>query len=273
MRNAMLYPAVIALLSYSTLGFAATEVESMDMEGTTHKMWVQEKLMRVNTNNESNYMLFNAADGKMYSVNPDKKQVIDLSSLFAKESPGTVTEKQTAKFIKVGKGPAIAGYATEEYQFIANGQTCAKEFLSVEALLKFRSLDIFEALSKFVSSVRMNNAMGKTSPCDSTQISFDKTYPQLGIPLRIIDRNGSLESEIVRIADNVSVPADWFDVPAGYEVVNLGQIMQQRKKGYYPGQGGRMLSPAGNNAMGKEADPEKLQQIMQEMMQQRGRGK
>ena len=116
----------------------------------------------------------------------------------------------------------------------------------------------------------MSYGMGMVDPCDAALASFDKTYAELGFPLKVIDQGGDYETEITRISTGVAVQPGWFDLPAGYEVMDLGSMMNQNMQGYPAGQGGGMMVPQGDAGDGG-VDPEKLQQMMQEMMQQMGR--
>ena len=47
------------------------------------------------------------------------------------------------------------------------------------------------------------------------------------MPMRVQSANGKLVSEIVRIEKNAKLPPNAFTVPAGYQVEDAGQLMQQ----------------------------------------------
>jgi hypothetical protein len=134
-------------------------------------------------------------------------------------------------------------------------------------------LKIFESLEKEVNSENMDFGMGMMDPCDSAEVSFEKTYQKLGFPLKTMDSDGSSKSEVVRISRNASVPSGGLDIPPGYKVVDMGQKMQESMQGNFPGQSGRGMPSQEDVMDGQEMDPEKLQQMLQEMMQQMGQEK
>ncbi len=268
-----LFVLTVVVLCYSASGIAATLIETMGAGGSTEKTWIEGSKMRIESSNDPNYMLFHAETGKMYAINTEEKEALDLSTAFRGGSSKPAAKKFDAKFIKVGQGPLVAGYATEHYQFIVNGRKCSDEFLSKKVMDDFRSLKIFESLEKEVHTENMDFGMGMMDPCDSAEVSFEKTYQKLGFPLKTMDSNGSTDSEVMRISSNASVPAGGLDIPPGYRVVDMEQKMQESMQGNFPGQPGRGMPSQEGMMGGQEMDPEKLQQMLQEMMQQMGQEK
>ena len=67
----------------------------------------------------------------------------------------------------------------------------------------------------------------KADPCQRAGAQLSEYAAAIGAPMRITATNGQLISEIVRIDKNASLPPNAFAIPAGYQVVNTGQMLRQ----------------------------------------------
>jgi hypothetical protein len=243
---------------------AATLIESKDSQGTLTKMWIEGSAMRVDIDNQPTYMLFDVKKKKMYAVDSEKREAMDMSHLFNEDSKNISDQTEyEVKFDKQGKGPVVAGYDTVHYESNVNGMKCADEYLSKKAFDDIASLEIFKALSKMADSARMD--MGKQDPCDSSDKNALANYKKFGYPLKMVDNDGSTESEVIRISLRVAKPKKDFQVPDGYQIVNLQQMMKEQMK-YMPPRGDNPAPPQMEGRGSQEMDPAEIQRMLEQMM-------
>lgn len=265
-RKTVLLVAVVWFLSISS-SHGATLIESKDGQGAVTKMWVEGSAMRIDIGNQSSYLLFDVENKKMYTVDPAKREAMDMSHLFNDDNK-SIPDKpgNNIQFDKQGKGPDIAGYSTVHYQSSVNGMKCTEEYLSKKAFDDIDSLEVFEALSKMTESAEMEvGMMMAQDPCDSAHASSIKLYQKYGYPLKLMKNDGSVSSEVMKISLKVAKPQKDFQVPDGYQIVDLGQMISEQMK----------YMPQGNNPQGmpqmkgmgsQEVDPAEIQRMLEQMM-------
>lgn len=268
MRKTVLLVAAVWFLSISS-SYGATLIESKDDQGTVMKMWLEGSAMRIDIGNEPTYMLFDVKKKKMYAVDPAKREAMDMSHLFNEDNrnrPGQPA--YTIQFEKQGKGPVIAGYDTVHYLTTVNGMKCSDEYLSKKAFDDVGSLEIFEALSTMAESAgtEMDMGMETPDPCESGQANAMELYEKHGYPLKMVENDGSVDSEVIRIALKVAKPQKDFQVPDGYQVIDLEQMMNEQMKYMPQGENPRGM-PQMNGMEGQEVDPAEMQRMLEQMMQ------
>lgn len=136
------------------------------------------------------------------------------------------------------------------------------EYLSTQAMKDVESADIFTTMEQIGEMGMEMGAMARIDPCETIGLALQDTYGQLGFPLRIIDRNGLHNSEVLKIEKHTTLPPGGFEVPAGYPVKSFDAMMQQGMRG--------MEMPQ-MQEMPQDFDPAEFERRMQEMMQQMGR--
>jgi len=267
MRKTVLLVAIAWFLSISS-SHGATLVESKDDQGMVMKMWLDGSVMRIDIGNEPTYMLFDVKKKKMYAVDPAKREAMDMSNLFNEDNRNTTGQPaHTIQFEKQGKGPVIAGYDTVHYQATVNGMKCSDEYLSKKAFNDIGSLEIFEALSTMAESASMGMDMGMETPdpCESVQANAMEIYEKHGYPLKMVENDGSIDSEVIKISLKVAKPQKDFQVPDGYQIIDLGQMMNEQMK-YMPQGGNPRGMPQMNGRDSQEMDPAEMQRMLEQMM-------
>jgi hypothetical protein len=207
-----------------------------DGEAQHYTMYVDGPNSRMGARDASQFVLMNWKEKTLYMVDSAAKQATDMSmglkqSVAAQKCPQPEVD---AVLEHVGAGPQIAGYATEHYIVKADGKACEEIFASKEA---------FGELGAWLDNVREmeerdDEDVGR-SKCD---IAADKVVDlgEIGWPLKTVTLRGPGEGqveEVLRIEKNASIPAGFFDVPAGYKIVTLEDL--------YPG-----LAAAGEGGSG-----------------------
>ena len=143
------------------------------------------------------------------------------------------------------------------YSYSADGHQCGTILASKQALDDTGLDKAFETMERMASRAdAMMMAFNKnTDPCQRADTQFSGHVKKIGVPMRITSGKGQLISEITRIEKNAKLPPNAFTVPAGYQVQDTGQMMQDAQK---------MLQQMQQSG---QISPEAMQQLRQ--MQQR----
>lgn len=220
--------ATLLLAALSTPGMPAYSDTVIDVLSMGHatQLLSDGHRARMDLPGEEGYMLVDYRSKGMLMVVPNKHQVIDMGADSGDDSavPGSHVE-----LIPRGNGPQIAGYDTQAYSLIAQGQNCGLVFGSHAALRNREMSDLFVALSAMVDSQR--NALGSFAAfmnvCTLASMDFAAHADTTGMPLRMIDASGETLSEIKNIDTDADVPSRVFEVPKGYKVVAMhGELAQ-----------------------------------------------
>jgi hypothetical protein len=226
---------------------AATLLEQRDAESHTI-MYIDGVQMRAETPGQPGYMLMNFEAGTMYMVSPEEKTVIDNSAMLKamrEQKPQSTGRQPSVRFQHMGPGPIIAGYKTEHFAEYVDDTHCADIFLSKDALDDSGFSEFMDAMESGV----MNSDEEESSPCDWGSVEGFSLVRKHGYPLRELDADGTLNNEVIRIQTDAAVPEGGFELPAGYQVITMEQMMQ--------GMGG-MAMPGASGGSGVE---EYLEQI------------
>ena len=241
--------------------FAVTLIVSQTGEGELQQMWIDGSRMRVDMSEQASYILIDAKEKKMYVVDTVEKSVMDMSSNINRSSDKATTKgKYKVTFESRGKGPEIAGYATQHYAFLVNGKKCSDEYLSEKALSHMKANDFFEAMSDLGSMEMEDMPPGMIDPCMAVDAMSADSYKKAGFPLKIVNVDGATEHEVLEIDKNASSPEGGFDVPSGYPVQSLDEMMQESMRDI----------PQMEN-MPEDFDPKEMQKMMEELMKQMGK--
>ena len=224
--------SIIGLSAPATV-LSGTLVEILDEQGHISKISYQGDMARMETPGEPGYALMNTKKRKMYIVNLEERTVMEMGDLKNMSFPGVVPgggSKPSVKFTKKGGGPKILGYETIHYHVSANGQACQDEYLA-PALIKDKQLSqIFDTMSKMSSDMDPSAMIAAGGDiCDLVDLQGVKTYMKSGFPLRTV-KNGKTTNEVTKIKRNEKFPADIFELPKGYKIVNMQQMMQQMQQ-------------------------------------------
>jgi len=203
---------------------AATLIEQTDGE-STGLLYVEGAKMRSDNKDGEGYGLIDLEKKTFHMVNPQERTVLDMSSMVwkaaAKGQSGEATQVN-ARLEKVGSGPEIAGYATEQYTLLANGKACQDLYFSRKA---FDDSGFAEVWAKAGEALREMNS--EYDACDVAEVEV-LDYEKYGWPLKTVHREsmhaGQFE-EVLRIERGVEPPPGGFEVPAGYRVVSFEAMM------------------------------------------------
>lgn len=235
---------LLSLLFISSLNavHAATLLEMYSVEDGVTRVWIDDNYAHFvpNHNQQSNQteanqageMLLDLKNRKTYIVDHKEKVALELPVNENHGQPAHATTKMKVAIDKKGSGPAVAGFATDRYTFSANGTLCNEILFSKALLGNKHVMAFFQALYQAPSSSDESN---KKDICDIAANQADvlnpkETLTKYGVGMRSTDNSGKVEFEIRAIKDNVTPPANFLGIPAGYKVMTMTEMVQQMQK-------------------------------------------
>lgn len=167
------------------------------------------------------YMLMDATAGKMMSVMPAQKiyMTMDMKAMGEQMKQRGGHEKQAAKITKTGKSETIAGHKCEHYLV---GEKQDSDICAAKGLGMFMG----------GSAAGGPGSKGMFGGLPAGYEEYAEFAKDGFLPLKITAiRNG--REEVVMEATSVekqSLDASLFAVPAGYQEMDMGKMMQQMRQ-------------------------------------------
>lgn len=223
--------AALAVFSLAAPAPAATLIEERDSESVS-QMWVEGGRMRAQARGEPGYMLMDLRKRTMLMVNTQRKQVVDMSAtVFGRRgaSAAGAGSGATGTLRRVGDGPTIAGYATEHYVVEVDGETCEELYVSRQAFRDSGWAELWAETGKAFKEMAAEDEGEDADPCDIADVQAADPA-KIGWPLKTVYPDGE-STTIVRIQKNAPLPPGGFEVPAGYKVISMQQMMQEAMSG------------------------------------------
>ncbi len=213
------------------------------------------KMARINTRGNDGYMLVNFGDYTIYSITPETKQVINITNSLPSIS-GIEPPRIHLSIKAEGAGPAIAGYNTKKYRLTANGEYCGSVFASRQALKGTSIESMFDTMKTLADNHRRSlGGFAAVIPvCQMARMDLAEKLAQIGAPMRTLDKEGRIESEITMILKNAAVEAHNYSLPSDYKMGSAGEQIKSAQS----------ESPQMDRM---QRDMPKMQHMMQEMQQ------
>lgn len=222
---------VIAALLSGTATVSADTVIEFKYDNNKSQFLTNGKKARINTRNTDDFMLANFNSNTIYTVSPEKKQVFNLSSSFPTIS-GFEPPKVRVDIKPAGKGPDIAGYNTNKFRLSANGEYCGTIFASKDAL-KGTAIETMLDTLKAMADSQLKSLGGFAAvipDCQMARLRLAEKLAYIGAPMRVIDIEGNVHSEITRIIKNARVEPHNYSIPKNYHNVSLDEKIEQAKQ-------------------------------------------
>ena len=254
--NRVLEVAFIMIVA-STHSIADTRVEIRDGEGGLSSFSSNGKRVRMENDGEASYVLIDLAKHEFKMVDPHNREVMTIGGMAEAESATVPAQKVTIQLLSQGKGPTIAGFSTQKYQINVNKINCGTIFGSKKALQQKGMSDFISAMGEMEqqTSQMADEYEAGMSPCSQAHFQSVKTFETTGAPLRIMDEQGQLESEVTSINTQAKTPDGYYDDPAGFKLTSIAEKMNEATQ-----QNQQMMQQMQNNM------PD-INQIMQQMQQ------
>jgi hypothetical protein len=189
------------------------------------RMIVTAGFLRMDEGQDSqDFLLFDRADGSIYSVSSAEKQVLVIR-------PRPVELKPPAKFTHrvvtdPAAFPAIEGRKVTHYELLTNDQRCfdlyAADGLLPGAVVALREYRLILAGQQALTAAMTPPEM--QSPCDlANNVFLPVRHLEHGFPVRLVDITGRT-TELVDYKTDFRVTADMLKLPAEYKRLTLEEL-------------------------------------------------
>ena len=250
MKNTVRSALCLGLLASSYLTSAATFIEYR-IDDEPVQLWLQGDQVRLSDLSGNQYMLMDISKKTLYLIEKTQQILLDLSAALRKnparkddqllqvvvQELKKRAEKYDIDIEHAGAGPIVAGFPTQRYRVVAEDEVCVEYMISKQATTLF-SADLLNLIrnqeqylpagSSLVSlepdSQTLAESLVGMDPCELGEYYLEYTLVKYGVPLRVIDDEGSVEQEMVRVIKNASVPEGGFTLPSDYQKVTLEQL-------------------------------------------------
>lgn len=266
--------AAIAL-AFVTSAQADVLITIKGHDGRTSAFSSDGKMARIEDQQMPGHVIINYQSGEFFMVDSERKEIMRTVI-----ESGEGTQSSSALKISLkdkGGGQKIAGYSTRKYEMNANGERCGTVYASSKLLQNQDVQAIFESMRNMQQFSRnMTGGMGgMMSVCQQASMQLADVVESSGAPMKVIDENGKLVSEVLAVDTNKKFPGNHYQLPAGMKVVDMSERMSQATQ-----QTQEMMEnmPDMNELMkqiqqgGGQMSEEMLQQMekMKDMFQQQG---
>ncbi|MGB5455803.1 MAG: hypothetical protein WBO18_07500 [Gammaproteobacteria bacterium] len=216
------------LIAFTTLSFLlcatahADTVIEFKNQNQKSQFLTNGTMARLNTRGSDEYILVNFSNQSIYTVSPEKKQITNISDALPSIS-GVQPQPIRLKLKPVGTGPAIAGYSTVKYRLSANGESCGAIFASKDALKGTAVEDLFDTMKAMADNhLRSLGGFAALIPvCQMAKIEMADKLQEVGVPMRTLDQEGRIETEITMILKNAQVGAENYAFPLKYQTISM----------------------------------------------------
>lgn len=242
------------------LAYGGTMLQGRDDAGGVTIIKIEDRQARIETGDDSGYMLVHMGTGKVYSVNNEVRMVLDVSSA-PPSPPGTPDGAQTAPTVtKVGRGPVIAGYPTVRYRVKVGDTRCFDDYLAPEALHNQEIRRFVQAMADWTARLH-NTVISDDDECDAAADALNQRYSRLGIPMRTVDDAGTVIHEITRIQTGSTYPSSIFELPRDYPVMTQEELINRMNNMENEGE---VQAPSGQLDELQEDSRDMLRRLMEE---------
>ncbi len=216
---------------FCTATVSADTVIEFKFDGKQSQFLTDGKNARINTRNSEDFMLVNFDSNTIYTVNPAKKEVFNLSDSFPSIT-GIEPPKIRVDIKPAGNGPQIAGFQTRKFRLSADGDYCGMIYASKDALKGTDIESMFDTFKSMADSqLKSLGGFAAIIPsCQMARIRLTEKLPYIGAPMRVIDVEGNVESEITRIIKNARVEPHNYSIPKHFDNVSLDEKIEQAKQ-------------------------------------------
>ncbi len=223
---------ILCTLSLCGTTQADTQIKVMDKDGESSTITSNGNLARLDDSSEPGYVLIDTRQQQLKMVDPQRRQVMVMDLKNVKKTIQPVTNQVKVSLNKIGNGPKIAGYSTDKYTLTANGKLCNTIFSSRAAINIKGIAELFDAMDTMEqqSINMMGGFRSMMDECDEANMQSTKLFKTAGAPLRTLDADGQLESEVESINNNAKINKTYYQIPTGYQQVSMQQQMNQARQ-------------------------------------------
>lgn len=218
----------IASICLASPALADLQMTIRDGDGRVSTISSDGQRSRIQESSDSSYVIIDYAAGEMLMVDPKRNEVLQ-TGLGKGGAAVAGSGGVEIGLKKKGGGPVIAGYSTSKYAFTANGTACGTIYASPKLLRNSAVRTLFESMRSLQAQSRqmMQGMSGILPLCQQANLFLIDSLESIGAPMRVLDQNGQLESEVVQVRTDVNIPGSRYRAPAGMSVVSMEEKMNQ----------------------------------------------
>jgi hypothetical protein len=228
---------ILTILSccYTGIVLADLQITIRDKSGQISTFSNNGQQARMDDNRQPGYVLINLKTNQLNMVDPQRREVMQIDGL-NKQKAMPAVNNLNIKLEKKSKGPRIAGFKTQQYDIQVNGRHCGTVFGSKKAMKKKGVEQVFKAMSSMQQQTSsMTNSfrsmMGaELDECDQADLQMNQHFKTSGVPMRILDQNGQLESEIIKFDSKAKLAPGYYVIPDNFKVTNMHQKMNEAQQ-------------------------------------------
>ncbi|WP_353570567.1 hypothetical protein [Candidatus Albibeggiatoa sp. nov. BB20] len=242
--------------------WAETMVEVRNAQGQTQQVYISADYarMQITSTNQApqGYRLIDLKMQKIYMVNPEKKRYFDPSIMrlnsnqrqpprqampnmptFRGQNVLPPSASVHAELVKVeDENIEIAGYPTEHYQVIANGELCSNDYFSKQAAETGHIAQFDKTMHTIKKAQKANTPKvpQQQHPCAQAYQDLELQMKALGMRMKSVYATGQLagkiRNEVVMIKTDASVTENFFSLKGftPLSVQEIQQMMQPRRR-------------------------------------------
>ena len=258
---------IAAIVAMSSVVHADLQIDIQDADGRINTISSNGIFSHMSDSQYPSYVVIDNQKGLFNMVDPQRRQVMQATTKdFA--GMGTGGDQIRINLKKIGSGPMVIGYATQKYILEADGKHCSTIFGSKAVLKKKGIQQLMDTMGQFQqqSQRALGGLLGTVNACTQANSQMMETYKTTGAPMRILDKDGQLESQITSINTNKRLAVDFYNIPDNFKVIKVKEQMDQA--GQTPQQ---MMQGLGDNMPDMNAIMQQLQQsgqVTPEMIEQ-----
>jgi len=262
--NRLVFTLIALLLGNAAI--ADVQFEIRDFSGPTSTVSSNGDRSRIDNAGMPGFAIVDHSSGEFLIVDTERKEILATNL----GNGGVVVggESISVSLEDMGGGQKIAGYATRKFRFLANGENCGTIYGSRKLIQNDRVRAMLDAMRGMQTiSRRMTAGLSSVLPlCQRASMHLSGIVDSAGMPMRVLDAGGKALSEIVAVDTDKSLPADFYQLPAGMKRVDMNARMNQAAE--------QMQNMPDMNQMmeqmqqgGAQMTPEMQQQMQQQMEQ------
>lgn len=221
--------SALALSLFVLNAGAATLVDIQHRKGPS-KIYTEKAKGRMELPGKDQYLIIDRDQKQLYLVKPSKQEVLDLSFFMGQLGNPSKGQGKGTALIPKGPGPAIAGYETVRFDYAPGNVLCGSVFVSKAALKDADMESLFALLQEAASKLNTFSQLFKAKKNDVCQGAEELAAADitgLGLPMRILDKDGAPWSEVTAIKKDAQLPPDAFVFPKNYKVKDVVRVRER----------------------------------------------
>ena len=211
----------------SGTALADVQITVKGEKGHTSMFSSDGKRARIEDKQMPGYVIIDYAGDDFYMVDTKRGEIMRTS--IGKGGVSVNDSKISISLKDKGGGQKIAGYSTRKLEMIANGKKCGTIYASSKLLKNNEVRAIFDSMRSMQQFSRnMSRGTSRTmSVCEQANLQMVDMIESSGAPMRVLDKNGNLQSEVIAVDTKKKFAANHYALPSGMEIVDMSDKMNQ----------------------------------------------